>query len=114
MSKDLAACTLIDHYGAMLTEHQRDIVTYYYFDDLSLAEIAENEGITRQAVRDTLKRAAAQLEQTEKLLGIYKQNAAISEKVDEIIRLCDEMQGENANRIKSVALSLKEGEIIGI
>ena len=114
MAKQLHISDLLDIYGSLLTEKQQRLLEYYYNDDLSLAEIAENEGITRQAVRDTLKRAAAQLEHTEKLLGIYKQNAAISEKVDEIIRLCDEMQGENANRIKSVALSLKEGEIIGI
>ena len=114
MAKQLHISDLLDIYGSLLTEKQQRLLEYNYNDDLSLAEIAENEGITRQAVRDTLKRAAAQLEQTEKLLGIYKQNAAISEKVDEIIRLCDEMQGENANRIKSVALSLKEGEIIGI
>ena len=114
MAKQLHISDLLDIYGSLLTEKQQRLLEYYYNDDLSLAEIAENEGITRQAVRDTLKRAAAQLEQTEKLLGIYKQNAAISEKVDEIIRLCDEMQGENSNRIKSVALSLKEGEIIGI
>ena len=114
MAKQLHISDLLDIYGSLLTEKQQRLLEYYYNDDLSLAEIAENEGITRQAVRDTLKRAAAQLEQTEKLLGIYKQNAAISEKVDEIIRLCDAMQGENANRIKSVALSLKEGEIIGI
>ena len=114
MAKQLHISDLLDIYGSLLTEKQQRLLEYYYNDDLSLAEIAENEGITRQAVRATLKRAAAQLEQTEKLLGIYKQTAAISEKVDEIIRLCDEMQGENANRIKSVALSLKEGEIIGI
>ena len=114
MAKQLHISDLLDIYGSLLTEKQQRLLEYNYNDDLSLAVIAENEGITRQAVRDTLKRAAAQLEQTEKLLGIYKQNAAISEKVDEIIRLCDEMQGENANRIKSVALSLKEGEIIGI
>ena len=76
MAKQLHISDLLDIYGSLLTEKQQRLLEYYYNDDLSLAEIAENEGITRQAVRDTLKRAAAQLEQTEKLLGIYKQNAA--------------------------------------
>ena len=82
MSKDLTACTLLDHYGAMLTERQRDIVTYYYFDDLSLAEIAENEGITRQAVRDIIKRSLQQLGDMEAKLGLVAKaeevNAAVS------------------------------------
>ena len=47
MAKDLSVATLLDTYGNMLTTRQKDIVGYYYCDDLSLAEIAENEGITR-------------------------------------------------------------------
>ena len=48
MAKDLHISLLFDFYGSMLTEKQRRIVEYYYNDDLSLSEIAENEGITRQ------------------------------------------------------------------
>ena len=47
MAKDLHISLLFDFYGSMLTEKQRRIVEYYYNDDLSLSEIAENEGITR-------------------------------------------------------------------
>ena len=69
MAKDLSVATLLDTYGNMLTPRQRDVVGYYYCDDLSLAEIAENEGITRQAVRDLIRRAVAQLTEMEQKLG---------------------------------------------
>ena len=49
MAKNLEIAVLLDLYGDMLTEKQRDFLGYYYNDDLSLSEIAENEGITRQA-----------------------------------------------------------------
>ena len=49
--KDLEYSILLDHYGPVLTQRQRDILTEYYDEDLSLSEIAENFGITRQGVR---------------------------------------------------------------
>ena len=61
MAKDLKISFLLDFYGEMLTQKQREVIEYYYNDDLSLAEIADNEGITRQGVRDSIKRAEAQL-----------------------------------------------------
>ena len=47
MAKNLEISFLLDFYGSMLTEKQRIMIEYYYNDDLSLAEIADNEGITR-------------------------------------------------------------------
>ena len=55
MAKNLDVIILFDIYGNMLTQKQQDFISYYYNDDLSLAEIAENEGITRQGVRDAIK-----------------------------------------------------------
>ena len=52
MAKNLEISFLLDFYGSMLTEKQRIMIEYYYNDDLSLAEIADNEGITRQGVRN--------------------------------------------------------------
>ena len=57
MPKNLYVSALLDVYGAFLNEKQRELCEYYYNDDLSLAEIAENVGITRQGVRDLIKRA---------------------------------------------------------
>ena len=50
--KDLSLNLLFDTYGELLPENQRDMFEQYYCDDLSLSEIAENTGITRQGVRD--------------------------------------------------------------
>ena len=72
MAKDLEVIMLFDIYGDMLTQKQRDFIGYYYNDDLSLAEIAQNEGITRQGVRDAIKRAESQLYDFESHLGLKK------------------------------------------
>ena len=69
MAKNLEVSVWLDFYGELLTEKQRLLVGYYYNDDLSLSEIAENEGITRQGVRDAIKRAETQLAQMEEKLG---------------------------------------------
>ena len=57
MAKNLEISFLLDFYGDMLTDKQRDVVELYYNEDLSLAEIAAHSGITRQGVRDSIKRA---------------------------------------------------------
>ena len=54
--KNLAYSVLLDFYGPVLTDKQRVILTEYYDEDLSLAEIAENLGITRQGVRRSEER----------------------------------------------------------
>lgn len=70
--KDLEYSILLDHYGSVLTQRQRDILTEYYDEDLSLSEIAENFGITRQGVRDAIKRAEQQLLEMEERLGLAR------------------------------------------
>ena len=87
MAKNLDVILLFDIYGEMLTKKQQDFIGYYYNDDLSLAEIAENEGITRQGVRDAIKRAEAQLFEFEKHLGLYERFLQINTGLDEIREL---------------------------
>ncbi len=72
MAKDMKISFLLDFYGDMLTDKQREVVELYYNDDLSLAEIAQNAGITRQGVRDAIKRAEAQLLEMEDRLGFAR------------------------------------------
>jgi predicted DNA-binding protein YlxM (UPF0122 family) len=94
MAKNLDVINLFDIYGEMLTQKQQDFICYYYNDDLSLAEIAENEGITRQGVRDAIKRAEAQLLSFEEHLGLYERNEALKsglEEISELIKLIDEV-----------------------
>ena len=94
MAKNLDVINLFDIYGEMLTQKQQDFICYYYNDDLSLAEIAENEGITRQGVRDAIKRAEAQLFSFEEHLGLYEKNEALRtglEEISELTKLIDEV-----------------------
>ena len=73
MAKDLSISYLLDFSGQMLTDKQREVTEFYYNDDLSLAEIADHCHITRQGVRDSIKRAEAQLREYEEKLGLARQ-----------------------------------------
>ena len=66
--KDLKISLLFDCYGELLNDKQREIFDCYYNEDFSLSEVAENFGITRQGVRDFVKRTEQQLLQ----LGLFK------------------------------------------
>ena len=70
MPKDLSVSALLDFYGPFLSEKQRNLLHHYYDEDLSLSEIAENEQITRQGVRDLIKRGELQLKKFEKECGL--------------------------------------------
>ncbi len=59
--KDLLVCDLLDVYGELLNEKQYRLAWDYYSEDLSLSEIAENEGLTRQAAHELIKRSTALL-----------------------------------------------------
>lgn len=99
MTKNLQVALLKDFYGKILTEKQLSFLEYYYDDDLTLAEIAENEGITRQGVRDAIKRAEAQLFESEEKLGFVKKFEEIQkglEKIEEYARLISKYNMECA------------------
>ena len=84
--KNLAFSVLLDYYGPVLTDKQRAILTEYYDQDLSLAEIAENYGISRQGVRDAIKHGEAALTQMEERLGYAKREAAQRADLDRLER----------------------------
>ena len=77
MEEALFRTMLFDSYGELLTEKQREVVECYYNEDLSLAEIAEEKGITRQGVRDSIKRAEAQMRDMEERLGLSRRFSQI-------------------------------------
>ncbi len=95
VAKNYDLAILIDFYGEMLTEKQRSFLEYYYNDDLSLSEIAENEGITRQGVRDAIKRAETQMLEMEQKLGMAKRFNEISDGIKEIIEYSDKITEYN-------------------
>lgn len=82
------ASLLYDFYGELLSDPQRDIMELYHEDNLSLAEIADETGTSRQAVHYTLKKAEKSLEGFEKKLGLiaaYEQNQKLASEALEII-----------------------------
>lgn len=72
--KDVQQIALLyDFYGALLTPRQQELVRAYFLEDLSLAEIAEIEGVSRQAVHDLIKRSEAALHEYEERLGFIRE-----------------------------------------
>lgn len=91
MENKVRISILLETYGKLLTEKQYNLLDDYYNCDLSLSEIAENEGITRQAVRDNLKKGENKLFEYEEKLGIMKktlmQEEAIARILSEIAKI---------------------------
>jgi predicted DNA-binding protein YlxM (UPF0122 family) len=74
LSKNERLGDLFAFYGPLLTAGQQAYFEEYYYDDLSLSEIAENHGVSRAAVYDNLKRSSRSLEKDERLLGLKVKN----------------------------------------
>ena len=120
MAYNVEITILLDFYGEMLTQKQRDFLGYYYNDDLSLSEIAENEGITRQGVRDAIKRAETLLYEMESKLGFAKRLDQIRAQLQQINECAASLTAYNLDhglsrqinetpvRIKSLALDIIE------
>ena len=85
MEKNIKIGILLDTYGRLLTDKQYQLLDDYYNNDLSLSEIAENEMITRQAVRDNLKKGENKLFEYEEKLGIMKKMLMQEEKIATIL-----------------------------
>ena len=93
--KNMRLAFLLDFYGEVLDEHARSIMRAYYEDDLSLAEIADGEGISRQGVRHIIKKSEEQLDFLETRLGL-------AEHYDALFGVCE--------RIREIAASLSAND----
>ena len=72
VEENIRFCKLYDLYGKLLSEGQREIMSYYLNDDLTLSEIAENLKISRQAVKDSITKARHKLEELENKLALLE------------------------------------------
>ncbi len=109
--KDMQISLLLDFYGDILSERRREMTALYYNDDLSLSEIAEITGISRQGVRDAVKKSEAELLSLEEKLGLAgryddlrKQIAIISSQLKGI----ETDNEEAASKIQMIAKELSE------
>ncbi len=85
MERDMLTCALLfDTYGEMLTEKQRLCCDLRYNQDLSLGEIGELEGISRQAVRDNLSRAEATMQELEDKIGAVRRTLLLDSALESL------------------------------
>ena len=84
LEKKTGISLLLDFYAPMLSDRQAEIMQLYYGDDLSLSEVSEITGITRQGVRDAVKKSEAILDDCEKRLGLYKKYQSARKELEKI------------------------------
>ena len=110
---------LYDFYGELLTDRQREFFDYYYNNDLSLSEIAENAGISRQGVRDVIVRAEGVMQEIEDKTGLIRRFELLRAQVDGLAAAAEELRalnrryadprlGELANTVAAAAAALRE------
>jgi len=97
--KSIEASVLLDIYGSLLTEKQRETLDMYLNYDYSLAEIAENQASSRQAAQDTIKKSLARLEELEEKMRINERLAKTEQALARIEALT-----ENGEIAKETAL----------
>ncbi len=95
MEKDLSLIELYELYGGLLTDRQRELFECYYLFDLSLAEISEPEGKTRQNVYESLKKVKEKLYGYEQVLGLKKKN-------EELVSLAKELEDKGDSASKKI------------
>lgn len=98
MEKNVKVSMLCEVYGNLLTKKQLSILQDYYDKDLSLSEIAQNQEITRQAVRDIIKKGENKLFELEEKLGIMKKTFKQEEKIAIILSELTKIQKRSKDK----------------
>ncbi len=114
MEKNVEVSLLFSFYGKMLTDRQADTVELYYNEDLSLAEVGAELGISRQGVRDNLKRAEAILYDTEARLGLVQRFLGIKNKLSDIDGIIADIENSPESKNLSVDIKRKINSILNI
>ena len=108
MEKKVLQTYLYDFYGELLTEHQRSIYEDFVLNDLSLGEIAQEQGISRQGVHDLVKRCDKLLMDYEEKLHLLERFWKIKGKIEEIHRLTGETDGKSQEEIRGSIRALSD------
>ena len=112
MAKDLRVSILLDFYGDILTDTQRETMDAYYNQDMSLAEIADDRAISRQGVRDSIKRAEQLLMDMEERLGLAKRFQAVQKALEAICDCALDIQEINAQQGNVAEIDLDAARIL--
>ena len=94
--KNMKIAYLIDFYEDLLDPHVSSVMRAYYDDDLSLAEIAEGEGISRQGIRHLIKKGEEEIEFLESNLALAKRHEELISACASLSRVCERLEGEEA------------------
>ena len=109
MEKNVKLSILCQLYGKLLTKKQYEFLNDYYNNDLSLSEIAENNGITRQAVRDNIKKGEKKLFEYEEKLLFMKRTLNQEKKIQKVLAELTKIQNDYSdNQIASVLENIKK------
>lgn len=114
MEKNVEVSLLFSFYGKMLTDRQADTIDLYYNEDLSLSEVGAELDISRQGVRDNLKRAETILYDTEERLGLMGRFLGIKNKLSEIDRIIADIESSPESKNLSVNIKKKINSILTI
>ena len=98
MEKNVEVSMLLQIYGELLTEKQYRVIDYYYNEDLSLSEIAENEEITRQGVRDIIKKGEKKLFEYEEKLLFMKKTINQEKQIQNILLNLNKIQKDSSDK----------------
>lgn len=108
MEKRIRTNLLFDLYGALITDKRSLALRLYLEEDLSLSEIAEATGVSRQAVHDGILRAEAKLEEYERALGLLEKRQRRAAAVEQAIKALDGGRAAEARNILSAMLESDE------
>ena len=109
MDKKVEVSMLLQIYGKLLTEKQYRVIDYYYNEDLSLSEIAENEEITRQGVRDIIKKGEKKLFEYEEKLLFMKRTLNTEKKIEKVLSELTKIQKDYSDKqIANVLETIKK------
>lgn len=109
MEEKVKISMLYEFYGPLLTEKQCELINDYYNNDLSLSEIAENNNITRQAVRDNIKKGEKKLFEYEEKLNFMKRTLNQEKKIEKALSELTKIQKDYSDKqIASVLETIKK------
>ena len=110
VEKHVEGSLLLSCYGALLTDAQRELMELYYNEDLSLQEIADRQGISRQGVHDTLSRSLHKLESYEARLGLIRRGEQRMKALTDCLALARQVPADISRLTAALERMIQEEE----